>query len=157
MSDTSNRPFWEQKTLSEMTREEWEALCDGCGKCCVVLMLDDETEEIWETDLACKLFDQKKRLCREYHTRQVKVPGCIQLTAENIKRLQWMPKECAYRRLAEGRGLANWHPLVSGRRESVAEAGMAVRQDLIPEELVPAEDHEDHIIARRWPDPETDR
>ena len=145
-------PFWEAKALQEMTAEEWEALCDGCGKCCVILLEDDETDEIWETDVACRLFDASCRRCRDYVNRQEKVPGCVQLSPGNIAALKWMPASCAYRRLAEGRDLAAWHPLLSGRRESVAEAGIAVAPDLVSEEQLPEAALEHHVTGRRWPE-----
>lgn len=151
MSEKRERPFWEAKSLEQMSRDEWESLCDGCGRCCLVLFQDDETKEVWETDLTCKLFDCKTRRCRDYANRRAKVPGCVHLTPLNIKDLKWMPETCAYRRLAQGQGLADWHPLVSGRRESVAEAGIAVRADLVSESLIPEEEQENHIHARRWP------
>ena len=131
------RPFWEEKSLAEMTPEEWESLCDGCGKCCVVLLEDDEDEETFhETSVCCQLFDPKERRCTRYDERFRLVPDCVQVTPQNAGALKWMPSSCAYRRLAEGRGLAAWHPLVSGRRESVAEAGIAVAADLTNEKKV---------------------
>jgi len=141
--------FWETKSLSEMTAEEWEALCDGCGKCCLMLLEDEDTGDVWETDVACKLFDQGCRGCSDYANRQKHVPGCVQLSADNIEELRWMPKSCAYRRLAEGRGLAHWHPLVSGERDSVARAGKAVRLPLAREQDVDMRDLEDHVVTRR--------
>lgn len=150
------RPFWETKSLHEMTRQEWEALCDGCGKCCLVLLEEEasgpsEAVEIWETDVACRLFDPECRRCRDYDNRKEKVPGCVVLTPENVAALKWMPESCAYRRLARGQGLAPWHPLISGDRQSVATAGIAVSAGLSSEEDVPDTALEDHITARRWP------
>lgn len=129
--------FWEQKSLSEMTEAEWEALCDGCGKCCLVLLEDEDNQgEYLETSVCCQLLDPENRLCSRYESRFTFVPGCVQVTSENVDQLSWMPESCAYRRLAEGRGLADWHPLVSGRRESVVEAGIAVPSDLTNERKV---------------------
>ncbi|MCI5044880.1 MAG: YcgN family cysteine cluster protein [Aquisalinus sp.] len=145
-------PFWETKQLKEMTHDEWESLCDGCGKCCLVLFEDDDTDEVWETDLTCKLFDCKTRRCRDYANRRALVPGCVHLTPDNIQSLKWMPDTCAYRRLAEGKGLADWHPLITGSHASVAEAGIAVSADLLSESVVPEEQQEFHIHARRWPE-----
>ncbi len=153
MDNTRKNPFWEAKSLTEMSPEEWESVCDGCGKCCVVLFDDDETDEVWETDVACKLFDCKTRRCRDYNNRHAIVPGCISLTPGNVSTLHWMPESCAYKRLAAGQGLADWHPLVSGRRDSVVEAGIAVENDMPSEDNVSDEDQEERIIGRRWPPP----
>ena len=148
----ADKPFWQAKTLAQMSAAEWEALCDGCGKCCVILLEDEETDEIWETDVACKLFDASCRRCRDYGDRQRHVPGCVQLSPGNIAALQWMPSSCAYKRLAQGRGLASWHPLISGRTESVAEAGKAVARDLASEEGLSEAALGARIIGRRWPE-----
>ena len=123
------RPFWQEKSLVEMTEAEWESLCDGCGKCCLVLLEDEDTGEVAETSLHCQLFDPEARRCTAYADRHRLVPACVKVSPHNVRALTWMPRSCAYRRLAEGRGLASWHPLVSGRAESVAEAGVAVGQE----------------------------
>lgn len=132
----SKSPFWERKTLAEMTHDEWESLCDGCGRCCLYILHNEETGDVFETDVACRLFDPKKRRCTDYQNRQRRVPDCVSLTAENVARLTWMPESCAYRRLSEGRGLADWHPLISGDPQSVARAGIAVSADLSSEEEI---------------------
>lgn len=147
----ADKPFWQLKTLEQMSQEEWEALCDGCGKCCVILLEDDETDEIWETDVACKLFDSTCRKCSDYEARQRAVPGCVQLSPSNISGLKWMPESCAYKRLAQGHGLASWHPLLSGESESVVTAGVAVGRGLMSEEEVTEVALETHIVGRRWP------
>ena len=132
MTKPANSPlsprFWEEKSLAEMSRDEWEALCDGCGQCCIVLLEDEDGPQgtYLETKACCRLFDPAKRACSDYDNRLKRVPSCVKVTPDNAATLGWMPKSCAYRRLAEGRGLADWHPLLSGRRESVAEAGVAV-------------------------------
>lgn len=130
------KPFWETKKLSEMTPKEWESLCDGCGRCCLYILHNEETGDVFETDVACKLFDAKKRRCTDYDNRLKRVPDCVQLTPDNISTLHWMPKSCAYRRLAEGRGLARWHPLITGDPKSVERAKIAVSPDLIPEDEI---------------------
>lgn len=127
------KPFWETKTLAEMTTAEWESLCDGCGRCCLYILHNEETGDVFETDVACKLFDAKKRLCTDYENRSVRVPDCVRLTPQNANALSWMPETCAYRRLARGEGLADWHPLITGDPQSVARAGVAVPPDLTPE------------------------
>ena len=126
---TDAPPYWRTKRLSEMSAPEWEALCDGCGKCCLVLLEDEDTGEIAETSLHCQLFDPEARRCTAYRDRHRLVPTCVKVTPENVPALSWMPRSCAYRRLSEGRGLPDWHPLVTGRAESVAEAGQAAGRD----------------------------
>ncbi|MFQ5563731.1 MAG: YcgN family cysteine cluster protein [Parvularculaceae bacterium] len=143
------KPFWETKTLAEMSEAEWESLCDGCGRCCVVLIEDSDTGEIFETDVGCRLFDSRARRCRDYENRHDRVPDCVRLTPQNADALKWMPETCAYRRIANGEGLADWHPLVSGDPMSVGRAGVAVRPDLFEEAGVAEEDLEAHIMRRR--------
>ena len=139
--------FWENIALDEMTREEWEALCDGCGKCCLLKLEDEDTGNVHYTNVTCRLFDADKRVCGNYALRRQLVPGCVVLTPETMDdAADWMPNSCAYRRLHEGRGLAAWHPLISGSPASVISAGIAVAQPLIPEYEVPEEDLEDHIL-----------
>ncbi|MEL6999371.1 MAG: YcgN family cysteine cluster protein [Pseudomonadota bacterium] len=140
--------FWETVPLDEMTREEWEALCDGCGRCCLLKLEDEDTGIVHYTSVSCRLFDGETRRCGNYPLRRQLVPGCVVLTPETIEEAsEWMPASCAYRRLYEGRGLANWHPLISGTSDSVAQAGVAVRAPLTPEYEVAEEDLEDHVIA----------
>ena len=123
----SAKPFWEAKRLEQMTVQEWESLCDGCGLCCLVRFEDEDTGEIIPTRVSCKLFDAQLCRCSDYENRKKHVPDCIKLTPWNIEALEWMPKSCAYRRVWEGRGLANWHPLITGDPNSVHEAGVSVR------------------------------
>ena len=139
--------FWERVPLDEMTGEEWEALCDGCGKCCLLKLEDEDTGEVHYTNVTCRLFDADERRCGNYALRRQLVKGCVLLSPENLDdAADWMPATCAYRRLYEGKGLATWHPLISGRRDSVVEAGMAVAQPLVPEYEVAEEDLEDHVL-----------
>lgn len=133
MNSTSPKPFWETKTLAEMSPTEWENLCDGCGLCCVIRFEDEDTGQIIPTHVHCKLFDPDRCTCTDYAQRQAEVPDCVQLTPDNIERLKWMPLSCAYRRLDEGRTLAWWHPLVSGDPETVHTAGVSVRRQTISE------------------------
>jgi uncharacterized cysteine cluster protein YcgN (CxxCxxCC family) len=116
-----------------MTPSEWESLCDGCGLCCLIRLEDEETGEIIPTRVHCRLLDAGACRCSDYANRKAHVPDCIKLTPGNIEDLLWMPKSCAYRRLHEGRGLAWWHPLVSGDPESVHRAGVSVRGQTISE------------------------
>lgn len=145
---TGLRPrFWERVPLTKMTGPEWEALCDGCGKCCLNKLEDADTGEVVFTRIACKLLDDDTCRCAHYEVRKTIVPECVVLTPGNIAEIAyWMPRSCAYRRLFEGRKLADWHPLVSGHADSVHEAGVSVRGWTLPEIEVPVEEWEDHMI-----------
>lgn len=138
--------FWKTKKLAEMTAEEWELLCDGCAQCCLVKLEDVDSSEVYYTDVVCSLLDQHACRCTAYKERCTLVPDCVQLTPDNLANLSWMPQSCAYRRLAEGRGLAEWHPLVSGSAETVHLAGVSVRHRAISEKEVDPDSLEEHII-----------
>ncbi|MEM9898769.1 MAG: YcgN family cysteine cluster protein [Pseudomonadota bacterium] len=141
--------YWETKKLHEMSEAEWEALCDGCGRCCAVLLRDEDTGRLFETDVACRLFDPKARRCTNYAQRLSLVKDCVNLEPETIGTLNWMPETCAYRLLANGEGLPAWHPLLTGDRESVRRAGVAVPPTLFDETKIDPEDLEDHIVRER--------
>lgn len=143
---TDERPFYETKTLHEMTPEEWESLCDGCGKCCVVLLQDEDDDAVYRTNVACRLLDLKAVRCSDYANRHARVPSCVRLSADNIGDLHWMPDSCAYRLLYEGKPLPDWHPLKTGDPDSVARAGISVKGRLVSETQVADEDLEDHIV-----------
>lgn len=142
-------PFWQAKTLGEMTRAEWESLCDGCGKCCLLKLQDEQTAEVFFTDVACRLLDTGSCRCSDYPNRKQRVPDCVILRPETLAALGWMPSTCAYRLLHEGRDLPWWHPLVSGDPETVHLAGISVRNRVLSEAELPAEALEDRIVA--WP------
>jgi uncharacterized protein len=142
--------FWKQKTLEELTPAEWESLCDGCGRCCLVKLEDETSGTVHFTDIACKLFDPLSCRCKDYARRLTRVRDCIRLTPAKVRALSWLPASCAYRLVAEGRDLPWWHPLVSGSQTTVHEAGISVRGrvGLTENEVKPA-DYPHHIVA--WP------
>mgnify|MGYP000856157347 CR=1 FL=1 len=143
-------PFWQRKRLDQMTRSEWESLCDGCGRCCLNKLEEEDTREIFFTDVVCKLFDAGTCRCSDYKNRQKKVPDCVKLTPEEVADFNWLPPTCGYRLLAEGKELMWWHPLVSGSTETVHEAGVSLRgRTIFSERGVPDADLEDHIV--KWP------
>jgi hypothetical protein len=143
---TDHRPFWKRKTLAELSRDEWESLCDGCGKCCLVKLQDPDTDEIAYTDVACQLLDGSTCRCTDYPNRKKRVPDCVVLSPEVVADLSWMPSTCAYRLIKEGKDLAWWHPLVSGDPETVHTAGMSVRGRVISETLVEDAELPDHVV-----------
>lgn len=138
--------FWETVPLNQMTTEQWESLCDGCGKCCLNKLEDWDTGEIHFTNIACTLFDDKTCRCTNYEQRFETVPDCIKLKPADIASYPWLPSTCAYRRLDEGKDLPDWHPLLTGSPMSVHEAGMSVRGRTIPEDGMSVEDYEDHLV-----------
>ncbi len=147
--DRSNiRPnFWETIPLEDMSRPEWEALCDGCGRCCLLKLEDEDTGDIAYTNVACRLFDEKTCACGNYALRRQIVAGCVVLTPENIARtVYWMPATCAYRLLFENKPLYDWHPLISGDAASVGAAGMTMQGKVVAEYDVDEDDLEDYII-----------
>ena len=140
------KPFWQTKSLHQMTPQEWESLCDGCGLCCLIRFEDEDSDEVIPTRVHCKLFDGETCACTDYANRKKYVPDCIKLTPGNIGALPWMPMSCAYRRLHEGKDLPAWHPLVTGDPESVHRSGVSVRGQTISEtELTSPEDALDHV------------
>ena len=144
MSELRER-FWERYSLKELRRAEWEALCDGCGKCCLHKLEDEETGRIYRTNVACRLLDRETGRCGDYKNRRAFVPDCVQLRPELVRQLDWLPGTCAYRRVDEGKPLPAWHYLVSGDREAVHEVGASVRGWTISE-VDASVDLEHHII-----------
>ncbi|MEM0515774.1 YcgN family cysteine cluster protein [Pseudoalteromonas sp. YIC-827] len=155
--------FWQTKTLAQMSDKEWEAICDGCGKCCLNTFIDSEDEddfsptdqlrpgeELIFTNIVCQYLDNKSCSCTQYEQRQTLVPSCVKLTKDNIADIFFMPKSCSYRRLQEGRGLASWHPLLNkGKKSKMHAAGISVRNKTVKDSDVPLEEFEDHIAE--WP------
>ena len=129
-------PFWVAKPLDAMSRDEWESLCDGCGQCCLLKVEDEDTGKIFLTELACKLLDLRSCRCLDYGDRHASVPDCVVIDKDNVRQIPWLPDSCAYRRLAEGRGLEWWHPLVSGDPDTVHHAGISARGWIRSEEGV---------------------
>lgn len=140
--------FWKRYPLAELTLPEWEALCDGCGLCCLVKLEDDETQEVAYTRVSCKLLDCETAQCTNYPERQTLVPDCIQLTPEKLETIHWLPPSCAYRRLKEGKNLPTWHYLNTGSRSSVIKARKSAAGRCISETEVDEDDIEDYIV--RW-------
>lgn len=141
----STIPFWVSKPLLEMTRDEWEGLCDGCGKCCLGKVDDPSGTSLRQTSVACRLLDPDTCRCASYEDRHRFVPDCVRITPRKISRLAWLPSSCAYRLLSEGSPLPDWHPLVTGNPESVHEAGQSVRGRMVSERDVAPEDIRNYI------------
>jgi uncharacterized cysteine cluster protein YcgN (CxxCxxCC family) len=141
----SEKPFWQQKKINDLTPEEWEALCDGCAQCCIVKFEDVDTKEIFFTDVVCQFLDLSTCRCTSYLQRTRLVPTCLVLTPQLVSQLSWMPATCAYRLLAEGKPLPWWHPLVSENPDTVHQAGTSVRGKVISEKGIPEAELEDHI------------
>lgn len=142
--------FWQKKALEDMTQPEWEALCDGCGRCCLVKFEDEDSGAIAYTDVGCTLLDGGTCQCRDYTNRQSRVADCVRLTPEAVRTLRWLPPTCAYRLLAEGKDLPDWHPLNTGDPESVHRAGISIRGRLsASEDDLTIEELETRIV--RWP------
>ncbi len=142
-------PFWKTKTLEEMNTQEWESLCDGCGKCCLNKLEDYDTGEIYWTNIGCELLNCTSCRCKDYENRFKKVPDCIQLTPEIVRTLKWLPPTCAYRLVRDGKDLFDWHPLISGLESSVHDAGISITGRAVEDDGIKPEDYEDYLVE--WP------
>lgn len=144
----TQQPFWIEKTLEELSPQQWELLCDGCGKCCLSKLEDEDTGDIYWTTVGCRLFDDETCSCRDYPNRLSKVPDCVGLTPEKVRTITWLPKTCAYRLVANGEPLYWWHHLVSGSRETVHVAGISVKGCVTASEddLSEPEDYFAHML-----------
>lgn len=141
------RNFWDRKSLKKMNPKEWEALCDGCGKCCLNKLEDEDSGEVALTCIACRLLDDETCLCAQYDIRHQFVPECIVMTPQNIdEHAYWMPATCAYRLLWEGKPLYPWHPLISGNAQSVHDANVSVQDRTLSEFDIPEDEWENYII-----------
>ena len=140
-------PFWKTKSLEEMSREEWESLCDGCGRCCLHKLRDDATDALSFTNVSCRLLDTHSCQCSDYKNRHRRVPDCVTLTPALVREIDWLPPSCAYDKLAKGKDLAWWHPLVSGDPNPVHEAGISVQDRVISERRAGL--LEQHLVE--WP------
>ncbi len=138
--------FWRRRALTELSEEEWESLCDGCGKCCLHKLEDEDTDEVYYTCVACRYLDSEAGGCKDYANRLTNVPECIDLKPQDVADFHWLPKTCAYRLVAEGKPLQAWHPLISGDPESVHRAGISVRGRVYAEHQVDEDDLEEYIV-----------
>lgn len=139
--------FWQRKMLADLTPAEWEALCDGCGRCCLHKLEDEDTGELYFTNVACRLLDLSTCRCRQYSRRVELIPDCLMLSPTNLELFKQLPSTCAYRLLAEGRPLPDWHPLVTGDVDSVHRAGISVRDKVVSEEYIHPEQLPEHMIS----------
>ncbi len=138
--------WWNAKSLEELTPPEWEALCDGCAKCCLHKLEDEETGEVFYTKVRCRYLNEEACQCTDYANRSVLVPNCISLNMANVDEFEWLPSSCAYRLRANNQDLPEWHPLVSGSKMSVHEANISIRGRAISDEYVHPDGFEEHIV-----------
>lgn len=150
---TNDHRFWQRIPLKELTDSQWESLCDGCGQCCTHKLQDEDSGEIHYTNVVCRFLDLQNGRCKVYPCRHQYVPDCIKVTADNVATLNWMPKTCGYRLLAENKPLPKWHPLETDNRQSVKQAGVAVQGKVISEADIQAEDIEDYIVDKDYYQP----
>lgn len=140
------KPFWHEKSLQQMTDEEWESLCDGCGRCCLLKLEDEDTGELFFTNVSCHLLDIEHCRCKDYPNRKFRVPECLQVRKMRQLEYQWLPETCAYRLLSEEKPLPEWHPLVSHQQTTVRFAGISISEFAVSEDYIHPDQLADHII-----------
>jgi hypothetical protein len=140
--------FWEAKSLDELNREEWEALCDGCGRCCLLKIEDEDTGDLFYTNVVCEFHDSARCRCTAYQQRSLLVPDCIKVTPKTARDKKWLPEACAYRLLAERKPLFDWHPLISGDADNIHQAGISVRDKVVSEQYVHPDELPEHLVHR---------
>ena len=140
--------FWARYSLHQLRPAEWEALCDGCGQCCLVKLEDEDTQQVAYTKVACKLLDTQTARCSDYPNRLQFVPDCLQLTPEMVPQLHWLPSTCAYKRVEQAQPLPRWHPLLTGTPDSVQQAGKSVAKRCLSETDIDPEQIEEYVV--RW-------
>ena len=139
--------FWETVPLFEMTRKQWEAVCDGCGRCCLIKLEDEDSGELYWTSVACQAMNRCTGLCSDYENRKKLVPECIVLTPENLaEKTKVLPASCAYKRLLNGQPLLDWHPLISGSQQSVIDSDVSIAEKTLSEENVHDDDLPNFLI-----------
>lgn len=138
--------WWHDKALTDLNASEWEALCDGCAKCCLHKLEDEDTGEVFYTKVRCRYLDEQTCRCTDYVNRSVRVPNCIALRSDEAHALDWLPSTCAYRLRAQQQRLPDWHPLVSGDANSVHRAGISIRGRAISDEYVHPDGYDEHIV-----------
>jgi uncharacterized cysteine cluster protein YcgN (CxxCxxCC family) len=142
--------WWENTKLADMSREQWESLCDHCGKCCLIKLEDEEDGQVYYTDVICDLFQDENCHCGDYWNRETRVPTCIRLTQDNLEQINWMPPSCAYRRIQDQQGLPEWHHLITGDKNVIHSVGCSVKGKTIFEKQIHNEyEFEEHIVE--WP------
>ncbi len=138
--------FWKTKSLTQMSKDEWESLCDGCAKCCLQKLEDEDNGDIYYTKVVCRYMTADCR-CSCYEERNKLVPNCVWLTPKDVEHFHWLPNTCAYRLIAENKDLPDWHPLISGDSQSVHHAKISIKNlDLIPDDQLPEEQWQDHLL-----------
>jgi uncharacterized cysteine cluster protein YcgN (CxxCxxCC family) len=153
---SADTPFWHKLALGEMSQAQWESLCDGCGRCCLMKYIEGQEDRIFYTSVACRLLDPESCRCGDYEHRKERVADCVTLTPETIAAASWLPNSCAYRTLYRGEDLDWWHPLVSGSPETVHEAGMSVRHRVLSEDEIEGDEYDDFIVDWETGDGETE-
>lgn len=141
-----SKPFWQIKTLEQMSDTEWESLCDGCARCCLLKLQDEDTDETHFTNVSCHLLDIEKCSCKDYTNRKFLVPECLQVRNMSVDEYAWLPSTCAYRLVAEGEALPDWHPLITANKTSVQQAGISVDGFAVSENYIHPDELEMHVI-----------